>query len=339
MIKYLGSKRALVPAILATIDTLENATTVFDVFSGTARVGHALKREGYRVIANDVTSYAATLATCYVQADLEDWFDDALALVEEFNRIPGQPGYVTDYFCERARYFQPKNGARIDAIRAAIAAKALPPELEAIMLTALIEAADRVDSTTGVQMAYLKSWAARSNNDLELRVPDLLPRADKGKGLALNLDAREAADQVVCDVAYIDPPYNQHSYLGNYHVWETIVRGDEPETFGVAEKRVDVKERKSDFNSRKLFMASFVDLLDAIDAHTMVVSFSNEGFATSEEIRDLLAHRMGGEVHVIEQEHPRYVGAKIGIHGPTGERVGEVSHLRNSEYLFVATSK
>ena len=32
----------------------------------------------------------------------------------------------------------------------------------------------------------------------------------------------------------------------------------------------------------------------------------------------------------------RYVGAQIGIHGPTGEKVGEVKRLRNVEYLFVA---
>jgi len=32
----------------------------------------------------------------------------------------------------------------------------------------------------------------------------------------------------------------------------------------------------------------------------------------------------------------RYVGAQIGIHSPAGERVGEVSHLRNVEYMLVA---
>ena len=47
-----------------------------------------------------------------------------------------------------------------------------------------ILAADRVDSTTGVQMAFLKQWAARSHNQLELRLPDLLPRAAHGKGNA-----------------------------------------------------------------------------------------------------------------------------------------------------------
>ena len=31
--------------------------------------------------------------------------------------LPGAPGYVTETFCEQARYFSPENGARIDAIR------------------------------------------------------------------------------------------------------------------------------------------------------------------------------------------------------------------------------
>jgi adenine-specific DNA-methyltransferase len=29
------------------------------------------------------------------------------------------------------------------------------------------------------------------------------------------------------------------------------------------------------------------------------------------------------------------VGARIGIHNPAGERVGRVSHLRNTEVVFV----
>jgi adenine-specific DNA-methyltransferase len=32
---------------------------------------------------------------------------------------------------------------------------------------------------------------------------------------------------------------------------------------------------------------------------------------------------------------PRYVGARIGIHNPAGERVGSVSHLRATEWLMV----
>ena len=138
MIKYIGSKRVLVPAIVELIRGLPGVTTVLDLFSGTARVGHALKATGYRVIANDHNAYAATLARCYVEADRADVRADAERLVAEFNGLPGRPGWFTETYCVRSRFFQPMNGARIDAIREAIAAKGLPPELEAVMLVSLM---------------------------------------------------------------------------------------------------------------------------------------------------------------------------------------------------------
>src|SRR5439155_2920898 len=180
------------------------------LFSGTSRVAHALKARGYRVHANDHNAFAATLATTYVQADRRRWLAPAERLVAELNAVPGEPGWFTETFCVRSRYLQPMNGARVDAIRERIARLSLEPELEAIALVSLMEAADRVDSTTGVQMAYLKQWSARSHQPLRLRVPELLD----GTGCASCFDAARAAREVEADLAYLDPPYNQHSYLG-----------------------------------------------------------------------------------------------------------------------------
>jgi adenine-specific DNA-methyltransferase len=337
LIKYIGSKRTLIPAILEAVRRSSRARTVIDLFSGTSRVGHALKAEGYRVLANDHNAYAATLATCYVQADAEDVADDASQLVRELNALRGAPGYFTETFCIRSRFFQPKNGERIDAIREAIAAKGLRPELEAVLLVSLMEAADRVDSTTGLQMAYLKDWAPRSFNDLELRVPRVLPKAANGKGQSTCLDALEAVEQLEGDVAYIDPPYNQHSFLGNYHIWESLVRWDKPPVYGVACKRVDVRERRSIFNSRPNFADALRRLLDRVQAPVLVVSFNNEGYLSRAEIEAMLASLWEGAATVATLEHDfkRYVGAQIGIYNPAGEKVGKVSHLRNKEFVYV----
>jgi len=339
VIKYLGSKRTLLPVILEAVGRDATARSVLDVFSGTSRVGHALKAAGYRVIANDHNTYAATLATCYVQADAEDINIQARQLVDEYNQMPGEDGYFTQTFCLQSRFFQPKNGARIDAIREDIDRKALPPELRAVMLVSLMEAADRVDSTTGLQMAYLKSWAPRSFNDLQLRVPDVLPRAAHGKGLATNLDALVAASTLQADIAYVDPPYNQHSYLGNYHIWESLVRWDKPEVYGVACKRMDVRTRQSAFNSKRKFMETITQLLANIRAPTIVISFNNEGYISREAMEQLLASLWQGSAHVntIENDFKRYVGAKIGIYSPSGVLVGKVSHVTNKEYLYVVT--
>ncbi len=337
MIKYIGSKRTLLPVVLEAVAEVTDATSVLDLFSGTSRVGHALKRAGYRVFANDHNAYAATLARCYVAADREALEREANLLIDEFNRLPGAPGWFTQTFCETARFFQPKNGARVDAIREAIAHKGLAPELEAVILVALMEAADRVDSTCGLQMAFLKQWAPRSHNELELRRPDLLPRARHGKGEAHQLDVHDAVARLSADVAYLDPPYNQHSYLSNYHVWESLVLWDKPEVYGLAQKRVDCRTRKSPFNSRRKFFDALRELIAKVDAGVLLVSFSNEGFIERPQMEALLSTR--GRVTVLCHDYKRYVGAQIGIYNPNGEKVGAVSHLRNTEYLYVVDTR
>lgn len=316
MIKYIGSKRLLVPLITEVIRGLEPCGSVIDLFSGTSRVGHALKANNYRVIANDLNAYAAILARCYVQADKGHLASKAAKIISRLNKMPGHEGYFTQTFCRDSRYFQPKNGARVDAMRDWIQAQNFGPELKAVLLVSLMEAADRVDSTTGVQMAYLKGWASRSYNDIELRLPDVLPRANCGKGRALQLEAQDAARQLTGDIGYLDPPYNQHKYLGNYHIWETLVRWDAPEAYGIARKRIDCRERRSAFNSKPNIQAAMAAVIDSLDVRHLVVSFNNEGYIQRDDMIELLSRR--GEVFVIERKFKRYVGAQIGVYNPSG---------------------
>lgn len=336
MIKYIGSKRALLDWILDTIDRIhshDSLSTVCDLFSGSARVGHALKQRGYFVIANDLYTYAFTLAQALVEADLKEYPPQrVLPILEHLQSLPPERGWFTHTYCEQARYFQPKNGARIEAIRNAIERDyASDPLLKAILLTSLMLAADKVDSTTGLQMAYLKEWAPRSYNDLVLDYPLLLP----GKGKAYQADALELVKQIKADLFYLDPPYNQHSYIGNYHVWETLVMWDNPPTYGVARKRADVRERTSDFNSKRRAKQAFAELIAHIQARHLLVSFNDEGFFTAEEIEAILGE--WGYVARLARPYRRYIGAQIGIYNPKGELVGEVSHTMNHEFLFIAT--
>lgn len=332
MIKYLGSKRVLVP-ILGELFTRSGARTALDLFTGTTRVAQEFGRRGGYVHANDTATYAQTLAQCYVETD-PDSLDRAglAAALDRLSALPDRRGYVTEVFCEQARFFQPHNGLRIDAIRAGIDEWYADSPLRPLLLTSLLEAADRVDSTVGLQMAYLKQWSRRSYQPLRLRPPEPAP----GRGRAHRLDAAEAARVLPeVDLAYLDPPYNQHRYFTNYHVWETLVRGDEPEHYGIACKRTDARaeETRSPWNSRRTMPAELAAVIEAVRAEVVVVSFSNEGFVPLGDLVEMC--RVRGAVRVLDHAFDRYIGARLGIFNPDGKKVGTVSHTRNVEHVLI----
>ncbi|MEP6661996.1 MAG: DNA adenine methylase [Acidimicrobiales bacterium] len=332
MIKYLGSKRRLIPA-LTEIFASCRPRTALDLFTGTTRVAQALKSIGADVTAVDSARYAHVLAQCFIATDATVVDHGALAdEIARLNALPAVPGYITETFCTQARYFQPRNGARIDAIREAIARDHAGTWMEPVLLTALMLAADRVDSTTGVQMAYLKQWAQRAERVLELRVPELTA----GSGTALHGDASELVGTLgPFDVAYLDPPYNHHRYTANYHVWETLVADDQPDSYGVARKRVDLRspDGRSVFNDRRLMPDALAKVIATVAASVVVLSYNDESWISLDELVDMCAVR--GEVRSVAFESKRYVGAQIGIHNPSGVKVGTPGRLRNQEYVLV----
>ena len=202
-------------------------------------------------------------------------------------------------------------------------------------MTSLLEAADRVDSTTGLQMAYLKQWAPRADRPLTLRVPDLVPGPGRAvRGDACGLVATGALGPV--DLAYLDPPYNQHRYDSNYHVWETLVAWDAPGHYGVACKRDDLRDptTRSPFNGRRTMPVALGEVVAGVDAEVVVLSYNNEAWLSYDELHELCSAR--GHVEVLAFDSARYVGARIGIHDPSGRKVGKVSHVRNTEYVILA---
>ena len=333
MIKYLGSKRRLVP-VLADLYSRSQSTRVLDLFTGTTRVAQAFKESGAQVTAVDSARYSEVFGKCWISlCESEIDSHDLTDALEYLMSLPGEPGYFTETFCVQSRFFQPHNGCRIDRIRNAIEAEYKDTLLYYPLLTSLILAADRVDSTTAVQMAFLKNWSARSYNELELRYPKLLP----GAGTTVRGDAVTLSKTLGrFDLAYLDPPYNQHRYYTNYHVYETLVAWDEPEHYGIACKRVDSRDdsTKSVFNQKRRMPQALRQTIHNLDTEYLVLSYNNESWLALDELIDICSDYE--TVTALSFDSKRYVGAQIGIYSPNGSLVGEVSHLRNLEYIIVA---
>ena len=69
-------------------------------------------------------------------------------------------------------------------------------------------------------------------------------------------------------------------------------------------------------------------------AEVVVLSYNNESWLSFDELHAVCSAR--GHVEVLAFDSARYVGARIGIHDPSGRKVGTVSHLRNTEYVVLA---
>jgi len=336
MIKYLGSKRALLPT-LEKLFTASKAVTAIDLFTGSTRVATAMKRLGMFVTAVDTASYSEVLAKTFVELDVvKSDLTELASEIARLNSLPGLDGYFTKAFCDEARFFKPDNGRRIDAIRDSIEADYKTSWLYFPLLASLLVAADKVDSTTGVQMAYLKNWSRRSAFELELKSPELLP----GGGISLRADANDVVGQLpAVDLAYLDPPYNQHRYFGNYHIWETLVRWDRPEYYGVANKRIDTRnpKNKSQFNSKLTMPNALRELISNLKTKTLILSYNNESWLSRKELTDMCS---GYEMcEIVDVDFKRYVGSQIGGYNQSGELVGRPGAKRNLEHIVLAGTR
>lgn len=171
---------------------------------------------------------------------------------------------------------------------------------------------------------------------MELKAPELLG----GSGRSLRADANEAVLEIPeVEIAYLDPPYNQHRYFGNYHIWETLVRWDKPEYYGVANKRMDTRliENKSQYNSRLTMPGALERLISDLRTQTLVLSYNNESWLSRRELIDMCSRFE--KVRILDFDSKRYVGSQIGGYNRSGELVGRPGAKRNLEHLVIAGSK
>ena len=145
---------------------------------------------------------------CFLQATKpRDFYQPYM---EELNALDGQDGWFTQHYAvEQGEItkapFQRKNLRKLDAIRQRIEEYHLDDIDKAVLLTSLMFALDKVDSTLGHYVSYLADWSPRSYDDMRLEVPNY-QIYDK-RHTVLKGDVFEIIKGRKFDLAYFDPPY------------------------------------------------------------------------------------------------------------------------------------
>lgn len=331
--KYLGSKTKLLGFIdsvvtecVAKISKPSEEIVLCDLFSGSGKVANHFK-DRFKVVANDLEYYSfATLSNllnndssvAYECQPIVDWMNYAME---------GEEGFIYQNYSEQAgrTYFTDENAMKIDAgislVYDMYGRAELTDQQFYYCLCSVLEAADKVSNTTGLYTAYLKEFKASSIKPIYFKAFDLKD-AVASNDVYMG-DANDLVAQVSGDILYLDPPYNQRQYSGDYHLLNTIAQNDKPEIAGVTGKRVG--RVGSPWSSKRLVEDEFRKLVESANFEFLVMSYSNESLMAPELVADIMS--ASGKYSVHEMKHKRFSSIKGQKNAEGGETVTEYLHV------------
>ncbi|MCH5285687.1 MAG: DNA adenine methylase [Akkermansiaceae bacterium] len=349
LITYLGNKRKLLPFIRRGVEQVrarlgERPLRCYDAFAGSGVVSRLLKAYASELYSNDLESYAAVLGRCYLtnRSELPELHlaEQHTALLERVAQ-EWAPGLIAELYApaddacirpgERAFYTR-RNAIYLDTARRLIAE--LPEHLQPYFLAPLLYEASVHTNTGGVFKGFYKNAAGvgqfggRGRQALErimadIRLPLPVFSAHECRYTVLQGDATASARLLPeLDLAYLDPPYNQHPYGSNYFMLNLLAEYKRPEKVS-AVSGIPQGWNRSAFNTRAGVADALRQLLSALPCSFVLLSYNSEGLLSRQEICALAQPEW--RVHVLEQEYPTYKAS----------RNLRARSLHVQEYLFV----
>ncbi|MCL2609724.1 MAG: DNA adenine methylase [Treponema sp.] len=335
LITYLGNKRSLLEFIGRAIGKVQARTgksrlRIFDVFSGSGIVARYCKRFADLLIANDLEKYSAVVNACYLAnesgLDLRALADRHRWLTEEAEKRPVE-GIIGRLYAPRDDrnilpgervFYTGRNARYIDTVRRLI--DALPEAERKFFLAPLFSEASVHVNTAGVFKGFYKNkstgigqFGGKSRDAMEriageIRLPFPVFSNFDCETLVLTGDAnRVIAEVPEVDLAYLDPPYNQHPYGSNYFMLNLINEYREPARLSKVSGIPETWNR-SDYNKAKKALPALASLVAGIRAKYVLISFNSEGFIDIGQMRRTLEEI--GRVEVMETRYNVYRGSR-----------------------------
>jgi adenine-specific DNA-methyltransferase len=109
------------------------------------------------------------------------------------------------------------------------------------------------------------------------------------------------------DIAYLDPPYNQHPYGSNYFMLNLILDYKYPENTSKISGIPDNWNR-SYYNKENYAYFALSDLVKNIRAKYVLISFNSEGFIKLEEMKSML--NSIGKLSILETKYNTFRGSR-----------------------------
>ena len=213
-------------------------------------VSAALRTFGFRVIASDLMTFAVqharvrlTLGSPPPFTKLGGSYFGVLDQLQALKPIEGL--MVREYSpagrpvagCEPRMYLSEVNAGIIDSISGQLNAwkrgGALTVDEHDLLRHDLVLATNRVANIAGTYGHFRSKWSNGSLSRLTL-LPTEFVWGFSCDHVIMQGPAERVSEGLAADLCYLDPPYMKRQYAANYHLVETIARGDEPDAIGVS---------------------------------------------------------------------------------------------------------
>ncbi len=335
LITYIGNKRKLLPFINSAVVDIKkrlkkDKITALDGFSGSGVVARLLKYHTTDLISNDFEDYTYTVNTAYL-ANKSDVDIPRLEKAIKYLNDNKLKKTKSDYFItknyapqndnaikhgERVFYTH-QNAEIIDNIRYMIEHD-IDEDLKIYCLSALIIKASIHNNTSGVFKGFHKKEGighfggagenalSRIMGEITLEVP-LFAEAENNTQVYCE-DTNELVKRIEpVDLAYFDPPYNQHPYGSNYFMLN-IINGGKPVAIQNGVSGIIEDWQRSDYNKTKPAEEAMDELIKNTNAKYILISYNDEGIIPIEKFEKIVSKY--GTWELLEQEYNTYRGSR-----------------------------
>ena len=304
-----------------------------DLFAGTWIVGRYFKEKWHRVIANDLQYYSFVLNRNYIWNHTDLYFSNLYSEIPELlvwnvnnykeivldylNNLKWKKGFIyKNYSPEwtekeefQRMYFNNENAKKCDWVRSEIEKWKQEWKITGdeyyFLLASLLESIDKVANTASVYGAFLKQFKKSAQKLMILKPAEFY--LNDNEHTVFNKNINDLILESSHDVVYLDPPYNHRQYSWNYHILETIAKGDNPKIKWKTWMR-DCSNQKSDYCKKAEVKKSFTNLIKNIDAKYVFLSYNCEWLMTHQEIKEIMQIRW--EYWVFTKEYKRFKADK-----------------------------
>ena len=352
IITYLGNKRSLIGKIEKEVEEIESKLgkkklVCADLFSGSGIVARMLKKHSSKLIVNDLENYSSLINSCYLINKKDYPAEICAELRKEIENLCTKrkyPGIIAENYApqddnnilrgERVFYTH-ENAVLIDTYRKLIDEVIEEENLKKFFLAPLVTEASIHVNTSGVFKGFYKDkntgigcFGAAGKNALtrifgkiELKEPVL---SNFNSKLEIHQkDTVELSKELKnLDIAYLDPPYNQHPYGSNYFMLNLIIKNkldvDVSKVSGITQDW-----NRSAFNKPYSALKSMEEIIANLSSKFAIISYNSEGFISFDEMSEML--KKYGKVKTVEITYNTF----------RGSRNLRSRDIHVSEYLFV----